>query len=593
MKTPAVKVLFAAVAAVVLAAGAECAETAHPLNAYVTDGLIGWWDGEYNSLVDGVPVHKSDTTQWQALRGGGVFGPTNTLVFGEKSVTLAGNRLISAVAGMPTDGATPVTVQIVARCVATANPDQSHQLFSTWHGDWGLTKDTKTLTGGARDNAGRFMTYNVAFTNDLAQLQMDSFVFNDGDFAFIANLADATTTKSGSPWGTQKPSEIFTIGSTRAAGFFTYEYFSIRVYNRMLSPGEMIRNIAVDKDRFGLNVDIPVVTPIPMPSGAVTADSYVQDHLYAQWDGVYNRLVDGKPTHVENPTQWDDLKGKANPFQDEARLTFKSNRVSVAASSASIKNDNALPWLKGGYHTWTMEISAYCSKKALNEKNAMDVVLYSPYGGLAYFAHSSHVTGSAAALDGTVRYRFEINGPEVAGLEPHTYSLVFDDTFGQLAYDGQRVVITKGSRKDPVNLGETHLALGSSRQSDFDFHSIRIYDRPLTFEEQQWNAAVDAVRFGDLKANLVIAGDSRCVGTVSPEYGSYCGLTENMVVQCSAETATSPRKFLGYEVQTNGVNGTWHPWLSGTNSCFYLVMPKAQTKVIWKWKSPGFMLMVF
>ena len=117
----------------------------------------------------------------------------------------------------------------------------------------------------------------------------------------------------------------------------------------------------------------------------------------------------------------------------------------------------------------------------------------------------------------------------------------------------------------------------------------------MLLTEQRQNHFVDSVRFfgAPVTTNLVVTGEPRCVGVVSPNYGCYCNVKVDDLVACSAPTNAKSYRLLGYEVQTNGVNGTWHPWLSGTNSCFYLVMPKAQTKVIWKWKSPGFMLMVF
>lgn len=570
---------------------------AHPLDAYVTDGLIGWWDGEYNSLVDGVPTNKPDATRWEALRGGGVFESEN-LQYGEKSVTLMGKWLQTTIADMPQVVATPVTVQIVARCVKSQNLGTNHQLFHTWHGDFGLRTDLKTFVGEMIANArGGCVIRTIALPVSMEQKQIDTFVFNNGSFSLYVNLGEIAV---GNPQGSatvKTANNQFSIGSSRDA-YCAYEYFSIRVYNRLLSDTEFIRNALVDVSRFDV-ADCSLAVPSALPPMPITQDSYVQKGLTSQWDGVYNSIVDGMPTHVENPAQWVDIKGAATPFVNEGFYTFHSNRVSVAKRGSSY---SVVPWLAESYRPWTLESSCYCSEEHQNA--GMDVIVHaSSYGGLGWQIVSSvfRLSGSAVTSDKNKRCRI-YDGPQASDYPtavPRTYSLNFQEGFASLALDGQEISIRQGTEDMGVCApgDREKLILGTTTAAPcvYDFYSVRLYNRPLTLAERRMNHLVDNVRFfgGSLVTNLVISGEPRCVGVVEPNYGAYCACAAGECMGCSAPEAVRGNKLLGYEVQTNGANGTWLPWLSGNESRFYYRQPQSAVKVVWKWKQSGFMLMVY
>lgn len=559
----------------------------HPLDAYVQDdSLIAWWDGEYNSLVDGKPVHKADAAQWDSLVSGAEAFKSDSLDYKAQSVVYRGKRMPTTIVNMPQVRTTPVTVQIVARCVEEANLSQSHQLFSTWHGDFGLKGNVSTFVGSAWKDA----SLSAKLKTSMENLQVNTFIFNNGGFYLYENLDLLVNT--GSLLGQPTPSTDFTIGSSRDSRC-QYEYFAIRIYSRQLSKGEIQQNLVADMNRFGFCPDgfqfaSPVAKPIiPLP---FAPDSYVQNGLYAQWDGICN-ATNGGPHHSENPTQWDDLKGNAPAFASQDAITFESNRVSVSKST-----NTSIAWLAGDPREWTMELAAYCSYNAKSIK--MDTMLFGSCGGLAYYSAASKITGGAPTLNGQGKYqRYEITGPSVTGETPHTYSLsLYADDFATLSIDGVGTAIAKGPAKDLVDETDSVLSLGSKQTnpSSFDYYSVRIYDRPLSAEEQYRNAIIDQVRFFGLSVDLklIVAGEPRCTGTVTPGYGDYCGLGEGDVVACSAQTNSAEREFLGYEVQTNGVDGAWHTMLRGKESTLYLLLPKARTKVIWRWKSPGLMLIL-
>ena len=557
----------------------------HPLDAYVQDdSLIAWWDGEYNSLVDGKPVHKTDATQWDSLVSGAEAFQSDSLDYCAQSVVYRGKRLPTTIDSMPQVRTTPVTVQIVARCVVVENLGQSHQLFSTWHGDLGLKGNTFTFAGSAWNSQ-----FSANLKTSMTNLQVNTFVFSSDGFCLYENL-DQLENKS-SMTGQPKPSTGFTIGSSRETRC-QYEYFAIRIYARELSKDEILQNLVADMNRLGFSFDGVLTSPVPRMNLPlpVTQDSYAQNGLYAQWDGICN-ATNGGPHHSENPTQWDDLKGNATAFASQDVLTFESNRVSVSKATPT-----SIAWLAGDPREWTMELATYCSYNAKN--GSMDTMLFGSCGGLAYYSEASKITGGAPALNGQGKYqRYEITGPSVTGETPHTYSLsLYVDDFATLSIDGVGTAIAKGRAKDLVDKTDSVLRLGSERPkpSAFDFYSIRIYDRPLSAEEQERNSFIDKVRFFGMpyELKLIVTGEPRCYGTVTPGYGDYCGLKEGDVVAFSAQTNSVQREFLGYEVRTNGIDGAWHTMSRGKESTLYLLLPKARTKVIWRWKSPGLMLIL-
>ena len=594
------------------------ADDIQPLSAYsyATNGLIGWWDGEFNSLdANGVPVHKSDATQWVSLVGGGtdgVFGPTNTLKFGEKSVTLRGSRIQTTLARLPTSySGHCLTVQIVAKCIKSGNssPDE---MFSSWHGNLRVNK-----AGSFVANEG---TYTIANKNrkpytlapgiDLSMPQICTVAFLSDSMEINVNAKDmAVNTYSGTS-GTMDPNQNFYIGSVRGRSDDKedpchFEYYSVRVYDRKLDKDEIIRNAILDARRFG--IDSLFAQPLALP---ITKDSYVQDGLYSQWDGVYNNLVDGKPTHVASPTQWDDLKGNATPFATSGAVVYenskptetpcyvyKDDRVVVRQNQVMVD----VPMIPGDYHPWTMECAAFCSDEHQNV-SIDSMIASSKYGNLGWRKDSGvfHISGTAL---GANKFRGDAWGPSASDYpvaSNHTYSYLFANYSATLALDGTResYTVSTGSGNAPDN---GQFAVGSSRgKTDattpctFDYYSVRIYDRPLTTAEQRQNHFVDSVRFfgAPVATNLVVTGEPRCVGVVSPNYGCYCNVKVDDLVACSAPTNAKSYRLLGYEVQTNGVNGTWHPWLSGTGSSFWFHQPASAVKVVWKWRSPGLAVII-
>ena len=591
------KRIVLSVCAAVAAAVSAWAENAHPLDGYVKDGLIGWWDGEYNSVDEnGTPVHKDNATTWASLvegkNGEGFTG--NGLRFGSKSVTVTARTQSNTLTDFPTSYQ-PLTLQIVARCTRfKLNTGYTDYLFSAWYGNFGLNGGSNTYWGTYHDDlVGKRQRYGLRDPVDLMQIQSFTHIFATNGLVVCVNsmpnppvLEHKTNDKS-------TPAQNLAIGSSQAAPCH-FEFFSVRLYNRVLTDDEIAQNAAADEKRmFGHDEAVPV------PIVPFTKDSYVQDGLYAQWDGYYNTLEDGVPKHVDVPTQWDDLKGHAGPFLPTDTCILHSDHVTVKKNTTA---KTSIPWMKGVYEPCSIEAVAYCSTEKVNP--SPDAIVSCPYGYLAW--GNGRIT-TASVSDVKTASRVMMVGSSsveypLATLHTYVYTATTNAASAapklEVSIDGKlESLASSGGTSSPWDKEKNELTLGSARDNPcvFEYYSIRLYNRPLTEEEQRWNHYVDEARFVKVSmvTNLVVTGTPRLVGEVSPNYGVYGGIKETDVVRCSAPTNARNYRLLGYEVQTNGVDGTWLPWLSGTEPEFHYFQPKAQTKVVWKWRSPGFMLMVF
>ena len=583
----------AAVAAAVTARGG----TAHPLDGYVKDGLIGWWDGEYNSVDEnGTPVHKDNATTWASLvegkSGEGFTG--NGLRFGKKSVTFTKRVTSNALAGFPTTYQL-LTVQFVARCSNfVLNSNANDYYFSCWYGNFGLAGSPTNTWGTYYDKSSNLRRqYELHDPVDLMQINAFTHYFATNGLVVRVNGKQDELTRLTNTSGANTPDRTIAIGSKENTPCF-FEFFAIRLYNRVLTDDEIAQNAAADEKRlFGHDEAVPV------PIVPITKDSYVQDGLYAQWDGYYNTLEGGVPKHVDEPTRWDDLKGHADPFMPTDTCILHSDHVTVKKNATA---RTSISWMKGAYEPCSIEAVACCSTEKVN--TSPDAIISCPYGYLAW-ANGKITTSSVDDVKTASRVMMvgssSVEYP-LATLHTYVYTATTNAASAapklEVSIDGQpESLAASGGKSSGWNKEASELILGSGRDDPctFEYYSIRLYNRPLTEEEQRWNHYVDEARFVKVSTvtNLIVTGTPRLVGEVSPNYGVYGGIKESDVVRCSAPTNAKNYRLLGYEVQTNGVDGTWLPWLSGTESEFHYFQPKAQTKVVWKWKSPGFLLMVF
>ena len=102
----------------------------------------------------------------------------------------------------------------------------------------------------------------------------------------------------------------------------------------------------------------------------------------------------------------------------------------------------------------------------------------------------------------------------------------------------------------------------------------------------------------DAEGSLVVVGKSGEVGSPTLPYGVSRGIKVGDVFACSvskrAETANGMQSCLGYQLETNNLNGAWVPWKSGKENSFIYEHPEnTNVRLTWKWGTPGFLIFVY
>lgn len=234
---------------------------------------------------------------------------------------------------------------------------------------------------------------------------------------------------------------------------------------------------------------------------AITADSYIQDGLAVQFDGIDNA---GTGTHDPDAATWKDLVS-ANAGKYDMTLTaygsFTDDALEANGSKTAAKGvspDVGIAHIEGCF---TLE-----SDKTANS------VLYSSglLSGNNMDWFISLLSTHRGYLFGGVSSMFFV-GSDYSGL--HTVS----STKSVCYYDGSADGVRKDgnnnfSKSTPRQPGTS--AVGGFGDGDtpcaVKMHSIRLYDRVLTADEIAFNAAIDRLRFAN-DANYRWNSEKSCV----------------------------------------------------------------------------------
>ena len=224
----------------------------NPEIPYVTDGLVGRWDGVENA---GEGIHNTSTNRWVDLsgQGGDFLLLTNTASFSDKGLTkkatgiCATNLLAhagvltieSAVSGIPSSGWVDAVYLNEHQTVTLRNdPDDKRQFFFDYN-------KLKWRMDGQPDEQTIAVTYTMngsipegqSFYLDGAPPQNGS-IYGSGMYWWAAL---STNTWIGGRVGFKDGGDYKTFG---------YTVHALRFYNRVLNAGEIAYNSAVDRLRF-------------------------------------------------------------------------------------------------------------------------------------------------------------------------------------------------------------------------------------------------------------------------------------------------------------------------------------------------------
>ena len=211
---------------------------------YVQDGLVACWDGIENA---GAGVHADSLSQWVDLVGGRSFALSNPTV-GASFVRFSGasdsHGILSADDTAATFGQAGMNGMIEVVYVQT-----SGTLFLQSSGASGiavgkignvlsLCNDFSSTVGLPLPAALQSQT-NTVTVGYLSKLPQNTQLFLNGD---------AVAAESGTYWGGADSSTY--IGRRQNGAAAAVTFYSIRVYNRKLTPTEIAYNRLVDEKRF-------------------------------------------------------------------------------------------------------------------------------------------------------------------------------------------------------------------------------------------------------------------------------------------------------------------------------------------------------
>ena len=218
-------------------------------NPYVTDGLVAMWDGEWNA---GGGVHDPNATVWKDLVGTRDATLSGTYSWGEKSWRRDNNS--STNAALPD---IPIGAGLMIEYCSILNNAGDNNF-----------RDFSNTTGGRfeiiQSSNGQLNVYYVNYNGTGVQRGFGVGTGTSRTSRTIAVGWDSlgiVYSVNGSSLGydrtvnTPISSSYGNVGLNVGKYSSLYEdadYFSIRVYNRILADSEIAANYAIDKARFNL-----------------------------------------------------------------------------------------------------------------------------------------------------------------------------------------------------------------------------------------------------------------------------------------------------------------------------------------------------
>jgi len=230
-------------------------------------------------------------------------------------------------------------------------------------------------------------------------------------------------------------------------------------------------------------------------------NDYVQDGLVAIYDGVYNaKDATGAPIHDASATTWVNLASGAGDFDlPDGSFTVGSSNVTL---STKVTAPNCSVARASGNITLEACVKSETESTTGNDKRFLEIL---NRAGMGYDARSGYhftvyVLNASSPTYGSAKKRyFKCSGANFADYAPYVHSVSWvsaNNTQGTILADGESAgslshFYTATTAADPPDGG---FRIGNADVS-YTYFCIRVYNRGLTDDERNLNAAIDAVRF--------------------------------------------------------------------------------------------------
>ena len=222
-------------------------------NGYIQDGLVLWFDGYANS---GTTNRDYSKNIWKDLSGNNnnvsVSGATwynNYLSFdGTNDYAYKTSGAIYNISKEHTIEVLVKPKQIKSSYQSIFNTINTGTAILQYGGLWISTQGDLRyeIADGSSNNISQSITLT---SSDLNKMYLMTSVRNDKNYKFYnrANLLDDRTVT----WNARTPNSGIFIGGG-SPYFFQGEIYSIRIYNKALTEGELLHNYNYDKEKFNL-----------------------------------------------------------------------------------------------------------------------------------------------------------------------------------------------------------------------------------------------------------------------------------------------------------------------------------------------------
>ena len=427
---------------------------------YVQDGLVAQWDGIDNT---GTGFHDPNATTWKDLRGN-----LDLALTGDGTWSANGNSLVVNGLSASSQSAAPEyrTIEVVYK-----KTDNSGRIL---------------FSGGDEK---RFVLFDVAgasnniYFSGERKTKLHRCVFDSSEICFATACYDADGSvsaiyKDSEDAVTEPKNDTWSAGTGTSIGgrahptYGVYpwygEVYAIRLYDRCLSKWEIAHNYRVDCKRF------------------LTSDSYCQDRLLANWDGIDNA---GVGVHDASSATWKNLSPN--------RLTLAEDGLDLAVRSGKWGDSSLMSVGSGtpaatGSTNFTMNTLEVVYQNANTNASA---ILFSGgnIGGSGTDRYLALGTSYIAWIDGAATKAFS---GQVQGINSLTWTNPDAYANGEpLAYVESFNAGWGLGTSRTMNLGCR--ITGNSYPFTGDIHAIRAYGGKLTAYQVAYNHKVDDIRFMD------------------------------------------------------------------------------------------------
>ena len=226
---------------------------------------------------------------------------------------------------------------------------------------------------------------------------------------------------------------------------------------------------------------------------------YVQNGLVAIYDGFYNaKDAAGVPIHDANATTWANLANGCGDF------TLPQGSFTLGVSNVTLNTTAVAPdcsvALASGNITLEACVKSETASATGSNKNFLEIA---NRAGMGYDARNNYhftvyVLGSSTYGSAKKRF-FKCPGANFADYAPDVHSVSWvsaNNAQGTIRADGESggTLSHFYTNTNPSDPPDGELSIGNSDVS-YTYFCIRIYNRGLTDDERNLNAAIDAVRF--------------------------------------------------------------------------------------------------